>query len=700
MDINNRKKLLWLLIPLVLFISFASYKLFIEKPSDKANINSPSDSSTNSVIDTFQDKEIYENELLEFEILFKDEKSEKFTYTSENLPEGADIVINSSGKYFFTWKPNYKQAGIYNISFNISNDSGFLITKTIKLTVLNFNRPPILFPIGAKTVSVNEKLQFSISAIDTDLETELVYTCTSIPSGGKFESASTTFTWTPTSTQIGDFKVVFTVSDGSLTATETITISVKAETPPTNTTTNPPSTTNPPTTITVNYYVATTGNDTNPGTSTKPFRTIQKAANIVKAGELVYVRSGIYYEKLIISNSGTASKKITIKADPSSTTKPIIDGRDAGMNVVEISGDYVVFDGFEIRNQSYSYIDDGETVYDGTLLLVTGNYNVVKKNKVHTGVGRGIKVGNLSGCSGGLAGTDSNYNIIEYNEVYDTSRKTILYDSSSWSTAIAASRCPRNTTIRYNVVHETYGLGIGPYESYYNYVQGNVIYNNMHDHIYINNAPNSTVVGNLIYVTDGIDPKFYQEGKDHPGAGIAISDEKSFPLNTDVKIINNIVLNTNGFYYFNNGYCPSGLKNFVIANNTFVNFQNDYTNTPVIVRNDECTGQNIGTRIYNNIISEESNYDIIYLDNPGGLDFSHNLWSDDPSDYISISDEYIGNPNLAKTGTVSIGGLTSSWFKLLSTSPAINKALVLPEVTVDFTGKARGTSPDIGAMEY
>jgi hypothetical protein len=38
-----------------------------------------------------------------------------------------------------------------------------------------------------------------------------------------------------------------------------------------------------------NYYVATTGNDTNAGTEAAPFKTIQKAANIVNAGDTVYI---------------------------------------------------------------------------------------------------------------------------------------------------------------------------------------------------------------------------------------------------------------------------------------------------------------------------------------------------------------------------------------------------------------------------
>src|SRR6202035_5078175 len=55
------------------------------------------------------------------------------------------------------------------------------------------------------------------------------------------------------------------------------------------------------------YYVSTSGKDTNLGTITSPWRTIQHAANSVKAGDTVYVRAGVYNEIVSIPASGSAS---------------------------------------------------------------------------------------------------------------------------------------------------------------------------------------------------------------------------------------------------------------------------------------------------------------------------------------------------------------------------------------------------------
>src|SRR5579864_2826392 len=52
------------------------------------------------------------------------------------------------------------------------------------------------------------------------------------------------------------------------------------------------------------FYVSTTGNDSNPGTQTAPWRTVQHAADTVRAGSTVNVRGGVYEELASIKASG------------------------------------------------------------------------------------------------------------------------------------------------------------------------------------------------------------------------------------------------------------------------------------------------------------------------------------------------------------------------------------------------------------
>jgi hypothetical protein len=62
------------------------------------------------------------------------------------------------------------------------------------------------------------------------------------------------------------------------------------------------------------YHVALDGDDNNPGNHGRPFRTIQKAANVVGAGDTVIVHEGIYRETVTIQTSGNQNAYILFKA--------------------------------------------------------------------------------------------------------------------------------------------------------------------------------------------------------------------------------------------------------------------------------------------------------------------------------------------------------------------------------------------------
>ncbi len=82
----------------------------------------------------------------------------------------------------------------------------------------------MLSPIGNKSASVGQLLQFTISA--TDLNNDpLTFSASNLPPEAIFTPATATFSWTPTSA--GTYSnVIFQVSDGALTDSESITIVV------------------------------------------------------------------------------------------------------------------------------------------------------------------------------------------------------------------------------------------------------------------------------------------------------------------------------------------------------------------------------------------------------------------------------------------------------------------------------------------
>jgi alpha-N-arabinofuranosidase len=63
------------------------------------------------------------------------------------------------------------------------------------------------------------------------------------------------------------------------------------------------------------YIVAPNGNDSNPGTEAQPFRTIQKAADVMQAGDACLIRGGEYREKIVPPRGGSSEQaRITYRA--------------------------------------------------------------------------------------------------------------------------------------------------------------------------------------------------------------------------------------------------------------------------------------------------------------------------------------------------------------------------------------------------
>ena len=91
--------------------------------------------------------------------------------------------------------------------------------------IIAINQPPVLATIGNKSIDEGTTLSFTLSATDPDGDS-LTYSATSLPIGATFNAATRTFTWTPGSTQAGNYNASFSVSDGSLSDAETVAITV------------------------------------------------------------------------------------------------------------------------------------------------------------------------------------------------------------------------------------------------------------------------------------------------------------------------------------------------------------------------------------------------------------------------------------------------------------------------------------------
>jgi len=150
-------------------------------------------------------------------------------------------------------------------------------------------------------------------------------------------------------------------------------------TTPTTTTTAPTTTTAAPTTTTTastsanNYYVATTGSDSNAGTQSAPFRTIMKASTVTKPNTTVHVAPGTYAETITTTANGTASGRIRYVSDTKWGAKIVPVAK--GTYMWKADGGYTDIDGFEINGTGSTSVMEG--------IELTGGNSSVKNSWVH-----------------------------------------------------------------------------------------------------------------------------------------------------------------------------------------------------------------------------------------------------------------------------------------------------------------------------
>lgn len=161
-------------------------------------------------------KEVNEGEVLQFKVTATDaDQNDALIFSTSTLWQNA--TFNSSTGVF-TFNPDYNQAGTYLITFFVT-DGTDIASEQITITVKNVNRPPILNPIGNRTVNEGVELIIAVSAVDPDGDA-LTYSVSGMPPGATFNNTQRVFRWKPgydtvVNAQKKDFIVIFIVNDTS-----------------------------------------------------------------------------------------------------------------------------------------------------------------------------------------------------------------------------------------------------------------------------------------------------------------------------------------------------------------------------------------------------------------------------------------------------------------------------------------------------
>ena len=420
-------------------------------------------------------------------------------------------------------------------------------------------------------------------------------------------------------------------------------------------------------------YVATTGSDTNDGSIDKPFLTINKAAQVAIAGDVVIIKSGTYSptSSIVVANSGTTTNPITFMAEVKDGA--VIDGTASSTpNATDRQGLFtilgttttnksrIVIDGLRVINSKwagiYSRYSDNITVKNCSTnntgasgIIAANSLNIkVLNNKVQQACVYPLKSENTNEC---ISMASVNTFEVAYNTVSDR-----LTDSSNGGEGIDAKNTCVNGTIHHNTVTGLIRVGI--------YIDA-----------YSGNLSNVEVYNNKIYNTS---------------SGITVASEQGGVVD-GVKIHDNLIYDTDKCGIRIAGYLNNGpLKNLDVYQNTVVN----------------C-GLNAGSWENVGLLIEATNV------TNSGFNFRNNIFSGCPFQvrdngqtfpYVLDKNILFGSTVVSGTNTITTDpkfkNAAAKDFSLVVGSPAINVAVGTPMSTKDFTDFNRDSNPDIGAIEY
>jgi MYXO-CTERM domain-containing protein len=164
--------------------------------------------------------------LLTFTVAATDADSDPVTLSAAGLPTGATFDPDTR---LFAWTPGNSQVGSFSVSFT-ATDGTLSDTKTVNVTVTQ-NHPPVLTVPGAQKAVDGILLTFRVTGSDPDRD-RVMLSVSGLPMGATFNGDTGVFSWKPDSSQVGDYAPSFTGTDGTLSDTKTVNVTVMLNHPP------------------------------------------------------------------------------------------------------------------------------------------------------------------------------------------------------------------------------------------------------------------------------------------------------------------------------------------------------------------------------------------------------------------------------------------------------------------------------------
>ncbi|MEM5016814.1 sugar-binding protein [Metabacillus indicus] len=586
------------------------------------------------------------------------ESSDDKNYTKVNLTSSVTVEAGSGTGWFEKrvyktdrFKTNSK---FVKIEYQAAKDKLWAADiATVAFDVARVNTPPTSLANIQKIVEMNTAVTGYVKGRDDDEEDSLTYKVLTPPKNGTAvinDEKTDEWTYTPNKDYIGYdyFEVEVTDEFGGSDISKIV---IHENYKPAN----------------KDYYVSSKkGDDNHDGLSkNKPFKTIQKAHDVSKPGDTIYIMNGTYLDVgkegvVEIKRSGLPDAYITYKAYPGH--KPILHNKKGWNHILVSSASYIKIEGLEIKgNADQVSIEEAEAIYNrfvnegaswgpdvsyanangigirptnGTAFEVIPHHIEIRDNHVH----------NIPG--GGIYSTHADYLFVENNTVHDTAIRSIFANSGI---SMYEAQDIDDNTDEYKIV-----------------IKNNLVHNNE------------------------AKVKWFKSKGWSDGNGIIIDDFKSTqnpgePYKGKTLIENNIA-------YENGG---SGIHSYESTNVDIINNTAYHNNvTPELNWGQIFATSSANIRIYNNILVAKEGREINANYNNKNVEYDYNIYFGGNAPKIPGQHDVISDPLFAEPSTYN--------FRLQVNSPAVDTGLADVAPTHDYYGVTRpeGAGVDRGAIEF
>jgi Secretion system C-terminal sorting domain/Right handed beta helix region len=443
-----------------------------------------------------------------------------------------------------------------------------------------------------------------------------------------------------------------------------------------------------------NYYVSSTGNDSNNGTSLNTaFKTIDYAVNYsaLTGGDVIYIRGGNYYERIIMQKSGTSdASRILIKNY--NNEQPVIDGTgmlwdyiDGVSGLFEIRSRYVTLDGIKVKNAVANANAAGILVRGPSTSFVTVIRCVTENTRTS-----GIAIWGRTDGTDYSGATDIRIESCDISEAVN----------DGYQEHLTIAQGVDRFVICWNKVHDstkepkTPNLPIG-IDAKVN-VRNGKIYNNevwnlkKSNGIYVDawdsEAYNIEIYNNIIHDIDH--------------TGIPIGAEEGGSAH-DIKVYNNLIYNAGW-----DGLAISRENNTLGNNRVSQTYNVSFYNNTVYGCKQYAAhvlnGNSPNCVFKNNIFSQNnwSNAITVYSGNKNNITVENNITDGVQNAWLQGMEIKLGTNNISQSP--EFAWADGNNYRLGSTSPAINAGTNSLKPIDDLDGNSRSNTGivDIGAYEY